>query len=346
MTPDDWQPLMTQWNVALLSSSLRAYLPSKQVKTKWLGQPGAAETDIAALESRIGRGLPPSYRSFLQFSNGWGALNSFIEHMWSTNDVDWFSTRNQDWIDAWNDPTYGTPPPVADEEYLQYGEEQTGALRHEYLKTALEISDTGDSAILLLNPQIVTPDGEWEAWFFANWLPGARRYPSFRTMMEAEYTSFVELEAEKTRHDQQERVLRGKKVPFDQKVEVLIEQLRSTRETYATLAEGQSADPVSTMYPQGIVESLQYVEAQLVSLQALPVRKARQQFQVLLRDVESRWTDSQQTAFNGFNSADALSTLLREPTMADVQQMVNRMANASNGEGYRIALNILRGVGL
>src|SRR5262249_28866812 len=31
----------------------------------------------------------------------------------------------------------------------------------------------------LLNPMVVWPDGEWEAWFFANWLPGAARYPSF-----------------------------------------------------------------------------------------------------------------------------------------------------------------------
>ena len=27
----------------------------------------------------------------------------------------------------------------------------------------------------LLNPEIRTADGEWEAWVFANWFPGARR---------------------------------------------------------------------------------------------------------------------------------------------------------------------------
>jgi hypothetical protein len=32
---------------------------------------------------------------------------------------------------------------------------------------------------VLLNPEIVTPEGEWETWFFANWLPGATRYRSF-----------------------------------------------------------------------------------------------------------------------------------------------------------------------
>ncbi len=49
------------------------------------------------------------------------------------------------------------------------------------------------SAIYLLNPQVVTEEGEWEAWFFANWLPGAARYRSFQEMMEAEYQDFLAL---------------------------------------------------------------------------------------------------------------------------------------------------------
>eukprot|EP01135_Chromosphaera_perkinsii_P001714 Nk52_evm91s208 gene=Nk52_evmTU91s208 len=35
---------------------------------------------------------------------------------------------------------------------------------------------------------------EWEAWYFANWLPGANRYPSFETMMKSEYDTFVDIE--------------------------------------------------------------------------------------------------------------------------------------------------------
>lgn len=45
----------------------------------------------------------------------------------------------------------------------------------------------GDAAIYVLNPQIVTPEGEWEAWLFADWLPGAARYRSFQDLMQAEY---------------------------------------------------------------------------------------------------------------------------------------------------------------
>jgi hypothetical protein len=50
----------------------------------------------------------------------------------------------------------------------------------------LEISDTGDAAILLLNPEVVSDEGEWEAWFFASWLPGAGRFRSFEELMRFE----------------------------------------------------------------------------------------------------------------------------------------------------------------
>jgi hypothetical protein len=41
---------------------------------------------------------------------------------------------------------------------------------------------------------VVFADGEWEAWFFANWLPGASRYRSFAEMMEAERQNFLDLQ--------------------------------------------------------------------------------------------------------------------------------------------------------
>jgi hypothetical protein len=83
---------------------------------------------------------------------------------------------------------------VPDAEYFDYDETQA-ALRDEYLQTALEISeDTGDG-VCLLNPQVVFPDGEWEAWFFAHWIPGAHRYRSFWDLMQAERQGFLYVRA-------------------------------------------------------------------------------------------------------------------------------------------------------
>jgi hypothetical protein len=55
----------------------------------------------------------------------------------------------------------------------------------------LQISAVGDSAVYLLNPLIVGPDGVWQAWFFSNWNPGANRYPSFQEIMVAERKDFL-----------------------------------------------------------------------------------------------------------------------------------------------------------
>ncbi len=148
--------------------------------------------------------LPSSYREFLKVTNGWGPTTPFIYKLWSTEELQWFSVRRQGWVDAFveqyandyaplQEPKIHTPS-IPDEEYLVYGEAQyCSTLRVEYLQTALEISDKGDSAIYLLNPQVITEDGEWEAWFFGDWLPGADRYRSFGEMMQAEYENFLEL---------------------------------------------------------------------------------------------------------------------------------------------------------
>lgn len=37
--------------------------------------------------------------------------------------------------------------------------------------------------VYLLCPDVRTPAGEWEAWYFANWLPGATRYRSFKQLL-------------------------------------------------------------------------------------------------------------------------------------------------------------------
>jgi proline dehydrogenase len=39
---------------------------------------------------------------------------------------------------------------------------------------------------------VVWPDGEWETWFFANWLPGATRYRSFADWMQHELAGLVD----------------------------------------------------------------------------------------------------------------------------------------------------------
>jgi hypothetical protein len=110
---------------------------------------------------------------------------------WSAQEIDWFRVRNQEWIDVWTDTYTRDLFVVPDKLYFVYGPEQDPCnLRCEYLEHALEISTRGDASVYLLNPKIVGADGEWEAWFFANWAPGAYRYRSFTEMMLAHHRDF------------------------------------------------------------------------------------------------------------------------------------------------------------
>lgn len=164
-------------------------MPETLVKKGWLGSAGATEDELQALEARLGMRLPPTYRSFLQFTNGWHHPTPVIDKMWGTDDVDWFSKRHQTWIDAWR-LAYSEYPdiPISDAEYFVYGQGQNiHAVRLEYMAAALEISETSHSTILLLNPKVVDQAGEWEAWLFANWLAGAMRFTSFWNLMIAEF---------------------------------------------------------------------------------------------------------------------------------------------------------------
>lgn len=182
---DGWRALLARWSTELIAAGGAEGEPRPQevAASGWLGYPGATEAQLGAAEARLGAQLPPSYRQFLAVTNGWRHTGTFIDRLWPAEEIAWFRVRHQDWIDAYTVHTYGD-------------EHEPGSLAAG-LRAALEVSDVGDAAIYLLNPLVVAADGEWEAWFFANWVPGAERYPSFWALMQAEYASFRRLAAQR-----------------------------------------------------------------------------------------------------------------------------------------------------
>ncbi|PHV62259.1 SMI1/KNR4 family protein [Cyanobacterium aponinum AL20118] len=174
-------PLQKEENISSLTESELEFLT-----TKTLLKPPATPSQIENLENRLRKKLPPSYKDFLRTSNGWIQLAMDAEDgiLWSTEEVDWLIKQEPELVETWHN---GRDNYVSDEKYFVYGKEQDCIdVRTEYLCSALALSPLIDSAIYLLNPQVVTNDGEWEAWFFGNELPGANRYPSFAQMMIAE----------------------------------------------------------------------------------------------------------------------------------------------------------------
>jgi cell wall assembly regulator SMI1 len=155
----------------------------------WLGEAGATETEITLVEQRLERRLPPSYRDFLAMSNGFDEISPFIYRLFSVAEIDWFRVPNQDWIDAYQ---HGCG--ISPEEHLKDPKDCI-RFRTSYLSACLQISEEGDSAVVLLNPEVVNDEGEWETWFFANWNPGATRYASFCAYVESELETIKYIQA-------------------------------------------------------------------------------------------------------------------------------------------------------
>ena len=184
---------MVSWNARLvIHPDIEEYIDVVELPQQWLGFPGATETQLVQLESQLGTTLPPSYRAFLSYTNGWRLLTFTIENVCSTENVTWFIDRYPRIVQAWMSmPTMDIP----DSRYYVYDEHQREIdIRPEYLASCLLISDIADAAMVLLNPDVMTSDGEWEAWLLASWLPGAHRYRSFWELMQAEYQSFLDRE--------------------------------------------------------------------------------------------------------------------------------------------------------
>lgn len=182
----DWKSRIREWSrkqIECLSESEKEELSPEILESSYLGCPGATEEQIAAAEARLDVTFPPSYRQFLKASNGLRSTSKYGIHFYSTEEVDWHIIGYEEIVDYFMEREQ---KPVTDAEYFVYGEEQCDLVfRPEYLETAVEISSEDLDSIFLLNTQIITIDGEWEAFFRCLIPPySISRYRSFREMME------------------------------------------------------------------------------------------------------------------------------------------------------------------
>ncbi len=263
----DWRPFLEQYSRDLIADepSTTGEWPDVVIQSGWVGFAGATEDQIAALEARIGARLPPSYRQFLAVTNGWRDTGAFIYKMWSVEEVDWFRVRNKEWIDIWN----------------SMGDDDLGPSEGREMKTALEISDTGDSAILLLNPQVITSEGEWEAWFFSNWGPGADRYPSFWELMQEQYDVMTSSIA----HRRKRLSVKADLMQLPDKLPGLVAELRKKASVWASLVQDFAAErndgQAQTLNAvadevQALVDTLRAPAETLAALRAIAERAERE----------------------------------------------------------------------
>jgi len=185
----DWEAWLDEWQRQLLErydptkpDAFRDPLVTAEVLASGrLAAPGATEAQVAALETRLGARLPPSYRSFLLTANGFLQPGIIVPRLLGTGEVNWLRDVDRETIDAWT-AGVGVDPESADPDAFER------SLPHTLQVSARETIGT---AMYLLNPDVVDAGGEWEAFFFAHWIPGVRRFPSFLALMQQERDDFL-----------------------------------------------------------------------------------------------------------------------------------------------------------
>src|SRR5262249_47517331 len=136
----------------------------EQRKGKWIGRDKTTEEAIKAAETRLQTQLPADYTEFLRASNGFSALSSATPPLLPVESIGWLKDK----VDA---------------EMMAILKEYPGDDLPQVLESSLLISELLETDMILLVPP-ADSSGTWQCWFFAHWVPGEIRYPSFRHYFE------------------------------------------------------------------------------------------------------------------------------------------------------------------
>ncbi|AGP59448.1 SMI1/KNR4 family protein [Streptomyces rapamycinicus] len=186
-TAFDWRSFLLKWGGEWADS-----LPDGETlseddeaarQSRWLGFPPASEGRIAAMEERLGRRMPPSYREFLKISDGWRHAGEFVWLLAGTEDARWHNNESG----------------LADmfEDYL---DEDAGAEERresDLWRRGLQLDVESDVTHVLMDPGDVDEDGEWAVYTWSSWRAAPpERHANFRAFMRDMYREFHSLRAQ------------------------------------------------------------------------------------------------------------------------------------------------------
>ncbi|MFD7069095.1 SMI1/KNR4 family protein [Streptomyces sp. NPDC059913] len=185
-TPFDWQPFLLRWSAewadSLTDDETRSADDEAARRARWLGFPPASEERIAAVEKRLGRRLPPSYREFLRISDGWQHAGGFVWLLAGSAEVHWHNDESgladifEEYLDEDSDP----------EEWREAGVWRRG----------LRIDVEADAMYVVLDPEDVDENGEWAVYSWASWRAAPpERYADFAAFMREMHREFHSLRA-------------------------------------------------------------------------------------------------------------------------------------------------------
>ncbi|MFJ4790057.1 SMI1/KNR4 family protein [Streptomyces sp. NPDC088794] len=185
-TTFDWPSFLARWSGewadAAASEDRLSEADEEARQQRRLGFAPAYPERIAALEERLGRQLPPSYRAFLEVSDGWRHAGAFVWLLAGTERAGW----HEDAMDMAEVYREELDENATDEQVLLAG----------MWERALQVDAESDITYVLLDPRDVNEDGEWAVYYYRGWAgEPPDRYASFREFMEAMYQSFHSLTA-------------------------------------------------------------------------------------------------------------------------------------------------------
>ncbi|MGW5849944.1 SMI1/KNR4 family protein [Streptomyces sp. NPDC055254] len=184
--PSDWRPFLLRWSEEWSDSrpddETQGERDEAARRDRWLGFPPASEERIAAMEERLGRRMPPSYREFLEVSDGWQHAGGFIWLLAGTTDARWHNNESG----------------LADvfEEYLDDDAGPAERRDADIWRRGLQLDVESDITHVLLDPEDVDEDGEWAVYTWASWRASTpERYANFGEFMRGMYREFHSLRA-------------------------------------------------------------------------------------------------------------------------------------------------------
>lgn len=177
-TAFDWRSFLLRWSGEWADS-----LPDGEAQgeddeaarqARWLGFPPASEERIAAMEERLGRRMPPSYREFLKVSDGWRHAGGFVWLLAGTEHAHWHDNESG----------------LADlfEESLDEDAGPEERREAELWRRGLQLDVESDITHVLLDPEDVDEDGEWAVYTWASWRAAPpERHENFLAFMRDMY---------------------------------------------------------------------------------------------------------------------------------------------------------------
>jgi hypothetical protein len=167
-----WERLLTAASKRAIKAQGALFTP-EQRKGKWLGSPAASDVAIAATEARLHCQLPTDYLEFLRVSNGLPALSATTARLREVERVGHLVTETSTDLVA----------------ILKEHHEDDALASFDRSIQISDLGEMGGELVLLIPP--ASPDDPWQTWFYAPWVPGVIRYPSFRHFLEQTFQELL-----------------------------------------------------------------------------------------------------------------------------------------------------------